>query len=50
MDSKTDDIINGLFEPCLRNYQEELEEPMWGSEFIFNSVDLLLLLIYSPDL
>ena len=40
-DSKTDDIINELFESFLRNYQGRLKESIRGSEFIFNSVDLL---------
>ena len=41
MDSKTDDIINELFESFLRNYQGRLKESIRGSEFIFNSVGLL---------
>ena len=35
------DFIEGLFESLLERYQEELEESMRGSEFIFDSVDAL---------
>ena len=41
MDSKTYDIVDEPFEQFLRNYQERLEESMRGSEFLFDSVDLL---------
>ena len=41
MGSKTDDIINELFESLLQNYQKRLEELMRESEFIFDSVDFL---------
>ena len=41
MGTETDDIINELFESFLRRYQEGLETKMKGSEFIFESVDLL---------
>ena len=41
MDSKTDEIIKELFEYLLQRYQEGLEGSMKGSEFIFDSVDLL---------
>ena len=40
MGSKTDYIIDELFESFLQKYQEGLEESMTGSEFIFDSVDL----------
>ena len=39
--SETDDIIDEFFESLLQKYQEGLEESMKGSEFIFDSVDLL---------
>ena len=39
--SETDDIINEPFKSCLQRYQEKLEEKMRGSEFVFESVDLL---------
>ena len=41
MCSKTDDIINELFESFLERYQEKLEEKMKDSKFVFKSVDLL---------
>ena len=40
MGSKTDYIIDELFESFLQKYQEGLDESMTGSEFIFDSVDL----------
>ena len=39
--SKTDEIIKELFKSLLQRYQEGLEESMNGSEFIFDSVDVL---------
>ena len=39
--SETDEIIEELFESLLQRYQEGLEESMKGSEFIFDSVNLL---------
>ena len=41
MGSETDKIIEELFESLLQNYQKDLEESMKGSDFIFDSVDLL---------
>ena len=41
MSTETDDIINELFEYFLKKYQEGLETKMKGSEFVFESVDLL---------
>ena len=41
MGSKTDDIIDELFKSLLQKYQEGLEQSMRGSEFAFDSVDLL---------
>ena len=38
---ETDDIINELFESFLRRYHEKLETKIRGSEFVFESVDLL---------
>ena len=47
MGIQTDDIINELFEPFLKRYQEGLETIMReGSNFVFESVDLLY---YSLD-
>ena len=39
--SETDEIIEGLFESFLQKYQEGLEESMRGSEFVYDSVDVL---------
>ena len=39
--NKTDEIIKKLFESLLQNYQKNLEEPMRGSEFVPDSIDLL---------
>ena len=39
--TQTDDIINELFESFLKIYQERLETKMEGSNFVFESVDLL---------
>ena len=41
MGSETDDIIKELFESLLQKIQKELKEKMRGSEFVFDSVDLL---------
>ena len=41
MGSKTDEIIEDLFESFLQEYQERLEESMRGSEFAYDSVDVL---------
>ena len=41
MGRETDKIIDKLFKSLLQNYQKDLEESMRGSNFVFNSVDLL---------
>ena len=41
MGSETDEIIDECFKSLLQNYQKDLEESMRGSNFVFNSVDLL---------
>ena len=41
MGSETDDIIDEFFISLLQKCQEGLEESMKGSEFSFDSVDLL---------
>ena len=41
MGSKTDEIIKKLFESLLQHYWKDLEEPMRGSEFLRDSIDLL---------
>ena len=38
---ETDEIIKNLFESFLQKYQEGLEESMRGSEFVYDSVDVL---------
>ena len=40
-DNETDEIIEELFESLFQKYQEGFEEKMEGSEFVFDSVDLL---------
>ena len=39
--SETNEIIEELFESFLQIYQEGLEESMRGSEFVYDSVDVL---------
>ena len=39
--SETDEIIEDLFESFLKQYQEGLEESIRGSEFVYDSVDVL---------
>ena len=39
--NETDEIIKKLFEYLLQKYREGLEKLMKGSEFIFESIDLL---------
>ena len=39
--SETDKIIEDLFKSFLQKYQEGLEESMRGSEFVYDSVDVL---------
>ena len=41
MGSKTNETIDELFESILQNYRKDLEESMRGSNFVFDSVDLL---------
>ena len=41
MASEADKIIEELFESFLQNYRKYLEESMKGSDFIFDSVNLL---------
>ena len=41
MGNETGEIIETLFESLLQNYQKDLEESMRGSEFVFDSIDLL---------
>ena len=39
--SETNEIIIDLFESFLQKYQEVLEESMRGSEFVYDSVNVL---------
>ena len=41
MGNERDEIIDELFESLLQRYQEGLEESVKGSEFVFDSIDLL---------
>ena len=41
MDNETEEYIKELFKCLLQNYQKYLEESMKGSEFVFDSADLL---------
>ena len=41
MGSETDNIINERFKSFLQRHQEGLEKLMKGSDFVFDSVDLL---------
>ena len=34
-------LLGNFFNPFLQRYQEELEEPIRGREFVFHSIDLL---------
>ena len=47
---ETDDIIKELFESILQRYEEGSEEKLRGSEFIFNSNDLLYYKFYKTRL
>ena len=47
--SETDEIIENLFESLLHRYQEGLERSMRGSEFVFDSVDLLYYKIHKTN-
>ena len=39
--SDTNEVIEKLFESLLQKYQENLEEKMRGSEFVFDGVNAL---------
>ena len=41
MSSEADEIIDELFKSLLQNYQKDLEELTRGSNFVFDSADLL---------
>ena len=50
MGSETNDIVKEHFQSLLQKYQEGLEETMRGSEFIFDSVNLLYYHIHKISL
>ena len=39
--NETNEIIEELFESLLQRYQKDLEEKMRGSEFVYDSINLL---------
>ena len=39
--NKTDEIIDEILESLLQSYQKKLEQPIKGSEFVPDSIDLL---------
>ena len=48
--NETDEIVKKLFNFLLQKYQEGLEETMRGSEFVFDSVDILCYKLYKISL
>ena len=50
MGSETDETTEELFESHLQKYQEKLEESINGSDFVFNSIDLLYKKLYKISL
>ena len=38
---ETDEIVENLFDSFLKKYREKLKKSMKGSEFVYDSVDLL---------
>ena len=42
MGNETDDIIEGLRKSLLQNYKKDSKEPMRGSEFVSDSIDLFI--------
>ena len=48
--NETDELIRELFDSLLQRYQEGLEESMRGSEFLFDSIDLLCYKIHKISL
>lgn len=39
--NETDEINEEILESFLQKYQKSLEQPMKGSKFVFDSIDLL---------
>ena len=50
MGNEADDIIKELFESLIKRHQEELETKMKGSQFVFESVDLLYYSLHKTSL
>ena len=50
MGSETDETTEEFFESHLQKYQEKLEESINGSDFVFNSIDLLYKKLYKISL
>ena len=50
MGSETDDFIKKLFESFLKKYQENLDEKMKDSKFVFENVDLLYYSLHKTTL
>ena len=48
--SEAKEIIKDVFESFLQKYQEGLEESMRGSEFVYDSVDVLCYNLYKVSL
>ena len=48
--NETDEIIEELFESLLEIHQKVLEEKMRGSEFVYNSIDLLYYKVHKINL
>ena len=50
MGKETDEVIDELFKSLLQNYEKDLEKSMRGSNFVFDSVDLLYYLFQKTSL
>ena len=50
MGIEIDDIIDELFESFLKKYQDGLKKKMEGSDFVFESVDLLYYILHKISL
>ena len=50
MGKETDEVIDELFKSLLQNYEKDLEKSLRGSNFVFDSVDLLYYLFQKTSL
>ena len=50
IDYETDDIIKELFESLKKRHQEKFETKIKGSQFVFESVDLLYYILHEISL